>query len=137
MKRCSSSGKRVHGRPTGGKNLSESKLVLNPNGSCCADVKAMNSGGKSESEAVGESSSILKSSSLGAESVMTAAVSAGMGGGLRLLREQEELKVVEMNKVRRFVDKRRKRKKRLVERDLVLEFGGRSTVGRLIEVPTP
>ncbi|KAI7990315.1 hypothetical protein LOK49_LG12G02909 [Camellia lanceoleosa] len=137
MKRCSSSGKRVHGRPTGGKNLSESKLVLNPNGSCCADVKAMNSGGKSESEAVGESSSVLKSSSLGAESVMTAAVSAGMGGGLRLLREQEEWKVVEMNKVRRFVDKRRKRKKRLVERDLVLEFGGRSTVGRLIEVPTP
>ncbi|KAK2968028.1 hypothetical protein RJ640_003762 [Escallonia rubra] len=41
------SGKRVHGRPTGGRILSESKLVLKPNGSSCPDVKARNSGGKS------------------------------------------------------------------------------------------
>lgn len=44
-----------------------------------------------------------------------------MVGGMVGLKEHEEaLKVEERNKVRRFVDKRMKRKKRLVERDLVL-----------------
>ena len=36
----------MHGLPTGGRSLSELKLGLTPNGSCCGDVKARNSGGR-------------------------------------------------------------------------------------------
>ena len=43
-----------------------------------------------------------------------------VGGMVGLKEHEEALEVEERNKVRRFVDKRMKRKKRLVERDLVL-----------------
>lgn len=68
--------------------------MLNPNGRACPDVKARNSGGRSDS--------------LVAVSSMVLAVVVERG-----LREQDE-KDEEMNKVMRFVESRR-RKKRLFE----------------------
>lgn len=106
------SGKRVHGRPTGGKILSESKLVLNPNGSCCADVKVRNSGGRSVLSNAGAVSS-LRSCSLTVRLVV-------VGVFLEKFKEQEGLNVVEMNKVRRFEDNRRKRNKRFIDIEFAL-----------------
>ncbi|KAK9950975.1 hypothetical protein M0R45_006438 [Rubus argutus] len=74
--------------------VSESKIVLNPNGRACLDVKARNSGGRSDA--------------LVAVSSMVLAVVVERG-----LREQEE-KDEEMNKVMRFVERRR-RKNRFFE----------------------
>ena len=80
-------------------------------------MKAINSGGSSELARY--SSDTIATTSSGTELVTTGAMVAVAAGGAKL-REQEEEKVVEMNKVRRFVDRRRKRKNRLVERNLGL-----------------
>ena len=48
MKVLSSLENWVHAFPTGGYMVSESKLILTPNGSNCPDVKARNSGERSK-----------------------------------------------------------------------------------------
>ncbi|KAK9902433.1 hypothetical protein M0R45_001672 [Rubus argutus] len=80
--------------------VSESKIVLNLNGRACLNVKAMNSGGRSDA--------------LVAVSLMVLAVVVERG-----LREQEE-KDEEMNKVMRFVERRRRKKRLFEELDLYL-----------------
>lgn len=84
-------------------------MGLYPKGSFCAEVKARNSSGRCGVDSVADDDS---------ESIWEVLFSSG-------IKEQEEEKVVEKNKVSRFVDKRRKRKRRLVEREY-LAFCGES-----------
>lgn len=113
----------MHGLPTGGRILSESKFRLNPNGRCCGDVKARNSGGRSGGVPEFSGTRLPSCLSIGSSTTVVVVAAAVVKAAMVVLvgfKEQEEFKVVEMKRVRRFEDKRRKRKKRFVERDLGL-----------------
>lgn len=102
--------------------VSESKFRLTPNGRMCGDVKEKNSGGRSG--AVGEAERGLSSSTsfLVVVAMAVAVLVVEAVAGLIFKEQEEELKkkLVDKNKVRRFVLRSIKRKKRLEEREFVL-----------------
>lgn len=91
--------------------LLASKLELNPNGSSCSDVKATNSAGRS---------TVFCMTLIGSSESSVGRVAIALEMVDKFQEPEEEWKVDERNNVRKFVERRMKRKKRLVNIDLDL-----------------